>query len=180
VGRPKTFLARATKIVYLAPCDNQEYVDFASRQVGEYADQLARADEVPAARSLSEARERLQDLSADRLRPLGHDFLVARSVQDAARVGWVWLSPPPSFLGPGHEGTRWLSQLTVEEPRRRQGWGRAILDAVERYALARGSNAIWLRVFDWNVAARHLYRSQGYELGRRFSVDAHLYKRLSR
>src|SRR5262245_26403635 len=166
--------------VRLTACDDSEYVDFASRQVVEYASQLTRAGEVPLERSFAVAQERLQDLSADRLRPLGHEFFAARSLQDAARVGWVWLSPPPPFLGPGHERARWISQLTVEELQRGQGWGRAILDAVEQYERTHGSQAIWLRVFDWNTVALRLYQSHGYELARKFTVDAHLYKPLRR
>lgn len=169
----------SVRIVRLSACDDREYVDFASRQVIEYANQLTRAGEATSERSFNTAQELLQDLTLDRLRSVGHDFLVARSAEDAAHVGWVWLSPAPPFLGPGHERTRWLSQLTVEELQRRQGWGRAILDAVEQHELTRGFNAIWLRVFDWNLAARRLYQSQGYQLGCKFSVDAHLYKQLT-
>ena len=168
------------RTVRLAACDDSEYADFASRQVVEYATQLTRAGEAPLERSIAVAQERLQDLSSDRLRSIGHDFLVARAAQDATRVGWTWLSPPPPFLGPGHERTRWLSQLTVEELQRGQGWGRAILGAVEQYELTRGSQSIWLRVFDWNVPARRLYQSLGYELARKFTVDAHLCKQLTR
>jgi ribosomal protein S18 acetylase RimI-like enzyme len=146
-------------------------------QVLEYARQLARAREVSAEDSVGAARERLEDLQADRLRGLGHTFLVARSERDGTRVGWVWLSPPP-FLGPGHERTRWLSQLTVEESCRRQGWGRAILTALERFERERGAREIWLRVFDWNVVARRLYESHGYELANQFATDAHLRKRI--
>ncbi len=167
------------KLVQLAPCNDREYADFASRQVIEYATQLARAGEVPPEDSVAAAQERLQDLSRDRLRSLGHEFFVARSEPDIACVGWAWLSPPPLFLGPGHERTRWLSQLTVEEHQRGQGWGRAILNAIEHYELSRGSSAIWLRVFDWNVVARRLYQSQGYEIARKFPVDAHLFKPLT-
>lgn len=167
------------KVVHLVACSDSEYADFARQQVAEYATQLARAGEVPAEAGLSVARERLQDLSGDRLRPLGHEFFVARSAHGSSLVGWVWLSPPPAFLGPAHERTCWLSQLTVEEARRGQGWGRAILTAIEQYERSRGSRAIWLRVFDWNTAARRLYRSQGYELVRKFDVDAHLCKALT-
>ena len=41
-----------------------------------------------------------------------------------------------------------------------------------------GSEEIWLRVFDWNAPARHLYLSHGYELVQKFATDAHLRKRL--
>jgi len=146
-------------------------------QILEYARQLTLAGEVSPEAGIGVAAERLEDLLADRLRGLGHTFLVARSERDGTRVGWAWMSPAP-FLGPGHERTRWLSQLTVEEACRRQGWGRAILTALERFEMDRGAREIWLRVFDWNVAARRLYESHGYELANQFATDAHLRKRI--
>lgn len=163
----------------LTACDDSEYREFSSLQLVEYANQLARAGEVSAEDSLAVARERLGDLTDDRLRSGGHEFLVARSSQDDVRVGWVWLSPAPSFLGAGHERTCWLTQLTVEEAERGRGWGRAILDALDRHACHRGHTEIWLRVFDWNVVAQRLYRSHGYDFARKFAVDAHFRKRLT-
>lgn len=167
------------RTVHLKLCDDAEYSEFSSRQVGEYAMQLARAGEVSADESISVARSRLTELTADRLRSSGHEFLTARSAEDDARIGWLWLSPPPDFLGPGHERTHWLSQLTVEEMHRRAGWGRAILKELEPHVRRRGYNAIWLRVFDWNTPARRLYEAQGYCLERKFDLDAHLGKRIT-
>jgi ribosomal protein S18 acetylase RimI-like enzyme len=167
------------KTVQLAACDDDEYREFSSRQIVEYARQLARAGEVSGEESLATARQRLAELTADRLRSHGHEFFTARAAQDDTRVGWVWLSPPPSFLGAGHERTCWLSQLTVEESQRRRGWGRAILNELERHARNRGHHAIWLRVFDWNVAAQSVYLAQGYGLAQKFETDAHFCKRLT-
>ena len=165
-----------TKIVRLAPCTDVEYAEFVPLQVAEYARQLVQAGEVPPQEGLSTARERLADLAADGLRSTGHDFFVAVLAPRYVRVGWVWLSPAPSSIGASR--ARWLSQLTVLEPYRGQGWGRAILRAVERHERDRGSEEIWLRVFDWNVPASHLYLSHGYELAQKFATDAHLRKRL--
>ena len=173
-------LAVPMQSVQLIPVTDSEYTEFASQQIVEYARQLERAGEATANDSFAVSRERLADLSADRLRAAGHVFFVARSTLDGARVGWVWLSPAPEFLGPGHKGSRWLSQITVDEPLRRRGWGRAILIAIERHLVAVDVRQLWLRVFDWNTAARALYDSLGYELVRRFPSDAHLRKKLGR
>ncbi|HEY1533804.1 MAG TPA: GNAT family N-acetyltransferase, partial [Polyangiaceae bacterium] len=125
------------------------------------------------------SRNRLQDLTADCLRTVGHEFFVATSVPGCSKVGWLWLSPPPDFLGPGHEYTRWLSQLTVDRQHRGCGWGKAILVAAEQYLSSLGTKQLWLRVFDWNTAARRLYASLGYELACQFETDAHLRKMLA-
>jgi ribosomal protein S18 acetylase RimI-like enzyme len=165
--------------VQLIQVTDAEYAELASQQIVEYARQLERAGEVSVGDSLAVSQARLVDLSADRLRAAGHVFFVARSARDASRVGWVWLSPAPGFLGPGHDGSRWLSQITVDEPLRGYGWGRAILVAAERHLAAVGVEQLWLRVFEWNTAARALYDSLGYELVRQFPLDAHLRKQLS-
>jgi len=142
------------RVVNLTPCDDREYAEFVALQIVEYARQLTLAGETSPERSVAIARDRLQDLRADRLRDSGHIFLIARSQHSTLRLGWVWLSPAPDFLGPGHQCSRWLSQLTVEGSCRGQGWG--------------------------YVAARRLYESHGYELVNQFSTDAHLRKRLER
>lgn len=162
--------------VQLVPCSDPEYVEFASAQVVEYARQLVQAGEASSEEGIATARERLADLAADRLRTAGHDFYVARSTQNATRVGWVWLSPAPHSIQ-AHLA-RWLSQLTVLDTLRGQGWGRAILEALEQHERNRGSEEIWLRVFDWNLAAKQLYLSRGYEVVQKFATDAHLRKRL--
>jgi ribosomal protein S18 acetylase RimI-like enzyme len=166
--------------VRLVPLTDAEYAEFAAQQVLEYADQLSRAGEVAEKSSVSTARERLDDLLADRLRDMGHEFLGAAALQDGVTVGWMWLSPAPAFVGPACDKARWLSQVTVSKPRRGQGWGRAILVEAEHHLALRGVDQIWLRVFDWNVIARHLYESLGYELVTQFSTDAHLRKYLAR
>jgi hypothetical protein len=80
-----------------------EYAEFAALQLKEYARQLVRAGEVAAEDGAAAAAERLQDLLADRLRPIGHTFFVATPAQGSFRIGWVWLSPAPEFIGSGRE-----------------------------------------------------------------------------
>jgi ribosomal protein S18 acetylase RimI-like enzyme len=163
----------------LTPVDDAEYADFAKRQVVEYARQLANAGEVAESDSIAVSRERLRGLLADELRAAGHLFFVARSAILKPRVGWVWVSPAPAFLGPNRSGSRWLSQMTVEETVRGPGWALALLRATERHLVQLGVEQLWLRVFDWNTTARALYDAQGYELVQRFANDSHLRKRLS-
>lgn len=163
----------------LTPVEPAEYADFVTRQVADYAEQLVRSGEAAQNDSVALARERLSALRADELRSAGHLFLVARSALIKPRIGWVWISPAPAFLGPDRVRARWLSQLTVEGTVRGHGWGRALLHATERQLLKMGVEQLWLRVFDWNTDARALYDSEGYKLVERFANDAHLCKHLS-
>ena len=169
---------KASPIARLTLATDPEYARFAEEQIVEYAQQLTRAGEATIENCLAVSRAHLQDLLTDRLRAAGHEILVATSARDGSRVGWLWLSPPPDLLGAGHEHTRWLSQLTIDEALRGQGWGRAVLLAAERYLTSAGVTHVWLRVFDWNIVARRLYMSSGYELAHQFSTDAHLRKAL--
>ncbi|HEX3776794.1 MAG TPA: GNAT family N-acetyltransferase, partial [Polyangiaceae bacterium] len=140
--------------MHLTEVSDSEYADFANRHVEEYALQLVRGGEVAETESLVTARVRLAALLADELRPAGHLFFSARSAIVKPRIGWVWLSPAPAFLGPNRPRARWLSQLTVDETVRGRGWNRALLSATERYLTRIGVEQLWLRVQDWNVAAR--------------------------
>jgi ribosomal protein S18 acetylase RimI-like enzyme len=73
---------------------------------------------------------------------------------------------------------RWLAQITVDEALRGRGYGRALLDALHTFLVERGVRELYLRVYDWNTAARRLYARCGHEVVRQFATDAHLRKRL--
>lgn len=167
-----------TPVARLTLVTDSEYAEVAALQLKEYGRQLVRAGEVAVEDGAATAAERLQDLSTDRLRPIGYTFFVATPAHESFRIGWVWLSPAPEFIGSGRDHTRWLSQLAVEELHRGRGWGRAILIATEQHCVSIGVEWIWLRVFNWNQLARHLYTSHGYELATQFATDAHLRKTL--
>jgi mycothiol synthase len=74
---------------------------------------------------------------------------------------------------------RWLSQITVREGLRGRGHGRALLAALHQHLALQDVEVLYLRVYDWNTAARRLYATNGYEVVRQFSTDAHLRKYLS-
>jgi ribosomal protein S18 acetylase RimI-like enzyme len=163
--------------VALRPLTDEEYADFAERQVAEYGLQNVNAGEWRPEDAPARAREVLADLLADRLRGAGHAFLKGVTA-DGMGVGWLWVAPAPGFLGPDRERTRWLSQITVDEALRGRGFGRALLEALHARLSAEGVEELWLRVFDWNTAARCLYSALGYEVVREFTTDAHMRKRL--
>jgi ribosomal protein S18 acetylase RimI-like enzyme len=163
--------------IVLQPLTDAEYPEFVERQIEETARQHVNAGEWTPEAATTLARERLADLVADRLRGTGDRFFTGVTA-DGTRVGWLWVSPAPSFLGPGHERTRWLSQITVDEALRGQGYGRAMLEALHAQLHQERVAEIWLRVYDWNTVAQHLYRSLGYGLARKFETDAHMRKLL--
>lgn len=163
----------------LSPLSDAEYADFAEMQVAEYGRQHIRSGDWPEAEAMTRSRETQADLLGDRLRGQGHTFLKALDA-DHELAGWLWLAPAPAFVEQPRERKRWLSQITVAENRRGEGLGRALLEAIHRKLSDDGVDELWLRVFDWNLAARKLYESAGYERVRQFPTDAHFRKQLRR
>ena len=65
------------------------------------------------------------------------------------------------FTGDG--SSVWVFDVEVDEDRRGQGWGRALMTYAEQWARERGAGEIGLNVFGGNSAARRLYTSLGYD-----------------
>jgi GNAT superfamily N-acetyltransferase len=74
-------------------------------------------------------------------------------------VGGIWLAPR---LGEGAAGEWFVYDIVVAELLRRQGYGRAILNAAEAWVVQQGGTALSLNVWGHNHGARQLYLGQGY------------------
>ena len=182
VGTPPAILAPMGPEMTLVPMTDPEYAEFAEAQVAEHARQRMNAGEWTPDEAAYLARQGTEDLRSDALRGTGHVFY--RGVDAAgSRVGWLWIAPGTMpFLdryGPvDRSRVRWLGQITVEEPLRGRGYGRGVLDALHRLLESEGVTDLYLRVYDWNDAARRLYVGAGYEVVAQFPTDAHMRRRL--
>ena len=85
---------------------------------------------------------------------------------DGRRVGSV-------FLGV-RDGGAWLYDITIDEPERGRGYGRAAMTALEGEVRALGFESVALNVWGGNAVARNLYRSLGWA-----EESVHMRKRLS-
>ena len=166
----------------LVPLTDAEYVDFAERQVVEAARQRVEAGEWSLTEAEQRARLEQADLVADQLRGRGHTFFKGTRAADGALVGWVWVAPGRLVLKQYGVSelthVRWLGQITVRDELRGRGYGQALLTKLHQQLAAEGVEALYLRVYDWNIAARRLYARCGYEVVRQFANDAHLRKAL--
>ena len=112
------------------------------------------------------ARERVRRGTArflpDGLATAGHHLLTAENESGEA-VGNAWIGPDPSQAG-ANAGAAWLYDINVFAPFRRQGYGTAILAAIEVLIAAEGMTALGLSVVGDNEAAIALYRRSGYEV----------------
>ncbi|MFU8875283.1 GNAT family N-acetyltransferase, partial [Micromonospora sp. SL4-19] len=70
---------------------------------------------------------------------------------------WVGLEDPQTRT----TDRAWLHDISVEEPYRRSGYGRAILAAVEAVARVAGATRLGLNVFGHNLPAISLYLASG-------------------
>ena len=108
------------------------------------------------------AVQRALDESAEML-PDGVDtarMIIFRAIADDGRpVGraWVGLDHPR-----GAPGTAFLYDIEVDEGERGQGFGRALLAAVEDAVRTAGRSALELNVFRTNDTAVGLYETSGY------------------
>ncbi len=145
-------LHHRNKTVRLALLNDAEYTDFGQRHLVEYVRQRVNAGEWPATERPERAREALAGLLSDSLRGAGHLFFKAVDSR-GERVGWLWVAPLPEFFEEPRDKKRWLNQITVEETRRRQGYGLAMLAALHDWLGEQGVEELWLRVYDWNEEA---------------------------
>ena len=86
------------------------------------------------------------------------DVIVALVEGDVA--GYVRLGRATPLAASDH--VLMIHGLAVDPARRRQGVGRALIDAAEAEARGRGAQRLTLRVLAHNEAARRLYDSAGF------------------
>jgi ribosomal protein S18 acetylase RimI-like enzyme len=89
--------------------------------------------------------------------PAGHAMFVVEA--DGESVGDLWLAEREELSHPSLV----IFDVTVEEPHRGRGYGKAAMAFAEGEARRRGIDRIALYVGGRNEAARGLYRSLGYE-----------------
>ena len=162
----------------LVPLNDAEYLDFAQQQLVETARQRVKGGDWQEAEALDLSRASLTDLLSDSLRVAGHMFLKGVDTS-GTRVGWLWVSPAPEFLGENRDRKRWLSQITVESHLRHRGYGRALLAALHHRLEEQGVEELWLRVYHWNETAIRLYETTGYDEIKRFPTDSHMRRRIT-
>jgi ribosomal protein S18 acetylase RimI-like enzyme len=96
----------------------------------------------------------------------GHHLLLA--YEDERPVGFV---SGVEMVHPDKGAEMFLYELGVDEPARRQGIGRALVDALAALARERGCYAMWTGTDDDNVPALRTYLSAGAALAPTVTVE---------
>ncbi|MQA24185.1 MAG: GNAT family N-acetyltransferase [Micromonosporaceae bacterium] len=136
-----------------------EYDAYTARREAEYADSLAGS--LPPDAAKEKARQDHAEFLPQGLATERQRLLIAED--DAGHVvgtAWVGLEEPRTRT----TEIAWLYDIRVEERRRRSGYARAILTAVEALARDAGASRLGLNVFGHNRPAIALYETSGYEV----------------
>jgi ribosomal protein S18 acetylase RimI-like enzyme len=147
--------------VVLIPLTEDERETFLHEEVADYADQQVRDAGWPRERALERARAEITPVFERELADavVSGDRLWSAKSAEGRSVGWLWVKP---IDGAGTR-TVFLEQITVAASCRRQGYGGAMLAAMEELLAADGTEELQLRVFVGNQAARRLYAAARYE-----------------
>lgn len=136
----------------------EEYVVFRPRLEADYAANIARAAAVPAAEARLEAADDLAALLPRGRLSEGH--LLWTAYDGPVRVGEVWVQ-----LRERSDGLHAFGyQLEVREELRRNGYGRAVVEAALHACRQRGAVSAGLSVFGSDDGARRIYEQAGFDL----------------
>jgi ribosomal protein S18 acetylase RimI-like enzyme len=133
---------------------------FVREEIANYAAERIRDGGWAESEAMDRARAELRPLLDRELAEAGergHDLWSAVNA-DGLTVGWLWVRPVE-----GRPRTAFLYQITVAEPLRRKGYGRAMLAALERQLAGSGIDELRLHVNLANLPAQRLYAAAGYE-----------------
>jgi ribosomal protein S18 acetylase RimI-like enzyme len=134
-----------------------EFADYLGWVVGDYARELERNGKAIGEAAMVASRASFDGLLPDGVATAGQTLLIAEDPESGRRIGLLWFGPSTDDAS-----TAWIYDITVDEDRRAQGWGRAIMRAFEAEARARGYASAGLNVYADNTVARRLYASLGY------------------
>ncbi|MBM2618313.1 GNAT family N-acetyltransferase [Actinoplanes sp. LDG1-06] len=145
--------------VRLEAMTEQEFGPWRAEAEAHYARSVTSSG-VPADVAAAEAAETYANLLPDGPATVGHH--IWHAYDGDRRVGFLWLK----FSGRG----AFVYNVAVEPELRRQGYGRAIMEAGERWSRENGASTIGLHVFAHNHGALSLYEQLGYaETGRKMA-----------
>ena len=136
----------------------EQYTVYRRGAEADYARSIADSGAMPLTEAERKAADDYARLLPDGLRTPGHHLWTV--YDDAREVGLLWLQ-----LEQKSDGLHaFVFDIEVIAELRRQGYGRATMEAAERVCRERGAVSIGLNVFGFNVGARNLYEHMGFEV----------------
>ncbi|MCR2785727.1 MULTISPECIES: GNAT family N-acetyltransferase [unclassified Microbacterium] len=146
--------------VTVRPMTPEEYAQWQTLLAEEYSAEQVAAGRWSQEGSVQRARDETAKLLPQGLATEG--MLILRGVDaEGVPVGRAWVSLDHPRGAPG---VAFLYDIEVVETKRGQGFGRALLAAVEDATRRAGAAALELNVFGSNAVAIGLYGSAGYDV----------------
>lgn len=143
--------------ITLVPIARQRFPSWLKRSQSEYKTDLIAIGETPRV-----AEEHSSD-ALGRAFPAGAPTpgnTVFDLVNDTGQiVGYLWIGRDNS----DDASSWWVWDVVVDPEHRGRGYGRAAMQLAEDHARAEGARTLGLSVFGFNVVARAMYESAGYE-----------------
>lgn len=147
-------------MVRLETMGEELFESYLKGSIASYAEENVKAGRWEEAEAELKAKEQLQQLLPLGQKTEGHDFFKIINIDNNQKLGVIWVGKTDI----GGEQVSFLYDIIVDEPFRRQGYGRRAMLALERKAAESGRSAVWLHVFKENEAAKKLYDQLGYEI----------------
>jgi GNAT superfamily N-acetyltransferase len=143
--------------VELRPMRDEELAAWLPSMRRRFADDLVRDFGLSPEWAAAEAAADIERLLPGGRLPAGHSVFAIEA--DRETVGDLWLAEREDMSRP----SLMVFDVTVDEPHRGRGYGRAAMAFAEDEARRRGIGRVALYVGSRNDAARRLYESLGYE-----------------
>ncbi|MCX6405744.1 MAG: GNAT family N-acetyltransferase [Propionibacteriales bacterium] len=144
--------------VRLVPMTAEQFPAYRELAEREYAENIVAAGMMPEAEARRKAAEDFASSLPDGVDTADHELWTAWDGDH--EVGMLWLGFSERSDGLFAFGYDFL----VTSDRRRQGYGRAIMEAAEQVCRDRGVVEVGLSVFGFNSGARSLYEQMGFEV----------------
>ncbi|HRX59131.1 MAG TPA: GNAT family N-acetyltransferase [Eubacteriales bacterium] len=107
-----------------------------------------------------ESEESLQEWLREETEDLRHKAILA--CREGGRMAGIALTAVYGFTS-GKSPVAWVREVAVRPEYRKKGYGRALVESVVQYGLARGAGCSFLMADDCNTGAVALYRQIGFE-----------------
>lgn len=149
-------MPRPTPTVTLRPMTEDEYKTLRAWLDEDYAQDVARAMDIPIEEARVAAAKQMADLLKDGLATEGH-YLWKIVAEQGDVVGDLWLLVDPA------KRRGFIYFIGIDEAYRGKGYGKAAMLALEPVARSKGADHIDLNVFGDNTTAIRLYEGLGYQ-----------------
>jgi ribosomal protein S18 acetylase RimI-like enzyme len=144
--------------VRLRPLRDDEYPAFLDEGRRQYAVDLHENGGMDRDQAEAKAARDFERLLPDGLATAGHTISAIEEEATGERIGRLWFADREE----NGRAVAYLYDITIDEPHRGRGLGRAAMLALEEAVAGQGHTELELNVFGGNSRARGLYRSLGF------------------